>query len=65
MNLSVVKHTASLQESVSAMLSAHQDIADGIADHAERHTREMDAARDDLKRQRAIQDGIRRSSSGV
>lgn len=65
MNLSVVKHTASLKESVSAMLSAHQDIADGIADHAERHTREMDAARDDLKRQRAIQDGIRRSSSGV
>lgn len=65
MNLSVVKHAADLQESVSAMLSAHQDIATEIANHAGRHTREMDAARDDLKHQRAIQDGIRRNSSGV
>lgn len=65
MRESIVIHVANLKRSTDKMLTAHQAIEQGIADHAEKHATEVDARRAALVRDRAIQEGIRRNSSGV
>lgn len=63
MAVNIIAKTADLKKSIADMLSAHEAIALGIADHAEKHAVAMDARRERLRHEQAIDEGIKRNNS--
>jgi hypothetical protein len=60
------KHPTSytkLQATIQRMAESHDAIMEGVAERAAQHVADMEAKREELKRNHAIQSGIARSTS--